>query len=393
MARRYVWQQARWPLFQVDAHACAVPLAAARLEQGKALGRLQEIGLPHATGVERQIWTDEAIATAAIEGEKLDFETVRSSVMRRLGEEGAGTRANRNVEGLLDVMQDAIRSYRGKLDDDRLVRWQSALFPGGTSGIRRISVGRYRDHDEPMQIVSGPVGREKVHYEAPRSSKIPREMARFLAWWEESRPGASASMDGIVRAALAHLWFETIHPFDDGNGRVGRAIVDMALAQDVGSPQRFCSMSRQLLAHRGAYYDALNAAQRGSLDATQWVLFFVDQFRSACLASQQVVQAATEKMRFWAIHSQGDLNHRQRKALQRMLDAGKDGFEGGMSAEKYGRLTGSSKATATRDLGEMLQAGLVVTTGRMKSTRYWLNIPGWSAGEARIELRPTRKRR
>ena len=255
-------------MFRFEAKALEAPLSVARLEQGQVLGLLKAIGLQETAGVEREIWTEEAMATAAIEGEKLDLETVRSSVMRRLGEDDAGTRATRNVDGLLDVMQDATTSFRDKLDDDRLMRWQSALFPGGTSGIHRIAVGKYRDHDDPMQIVSGPIGHEKVRYEALKSSDVPREMSRFLTWWEDSRPGASAEIHGIARAAIAHVWFETIHPFEDGNGRVGRAIIDMALAQDVESPQRYCSLSRQLLTTRDAYYDGLNAAQRGSLDVT-----------------------------------------------------------------------------------------------------------------------------
>jgi len=388
MAQTYIWQDEDWPRFRHDTEAWAAPLATARLEQGKALGRLQEIGLTETARVERQIWIDEAIATAAIEGEKLDLETVRSSVMRRLGEAGAGPRANRNVDGLLDVMQDAVGSHRDRLDDDRLQRWQSALFPGGTSGITRIVVGSYREHNQPMQIISGAIGHEKVHYEAPPSSIVPKEMKRFLGWWEDSRSQVKKGADGIIRAAIAHLWFETIHPFEDGNGRIGRALVDMALAQDADSTQRFCSMSRQLLAHRNAYYDALNEAQRGSVNVTPWILFFIEQFRSACVTSQGIVEMATEKTRFWAQHSKVDLNERQRKALQRMLDSGRDGFEGGMSAEKYGRLTSTSKSTATRDLAEMLNAGLLTTTGQMKSTRYWINIPGWSTGGAKAGFQP-----
>src|SRR5665213_728213 len=374
MAQTYIWQHPDWPELRHHAEAWARPLAAARLEQGRALGRLQEIGLAETVSVERQFWTDEAIATAGIEGEKLDLETVRSSVMRRLGEQGAGQRASRNVDGLLDVMQDALRSHRDDLDDDRLHRWQSALFPGGTSGLRSIAVGRYREHDEPMQIVSGAIGREKIHYEAPPSATVPKEMGRFLDRWNETRFQLKDGVDGIIRAAVVHLWFETIHPFEDGNGRIGRALVDMARAQDAQSSRRYCSLSRQLLANRNAYYDALNAAQRGSLDVTSWVVFFIEQFRSACVASQEIVQAASEKMRFWAQHGGVELNGRQRKALQRMLDAGRDGYEGGMSADKYRRLTGVSKATATRDLALMLGAGLLVSTGQLKSTRYWLDI-------------------
>lgn len=381
MAQTYIWQLADWPAFRFDVAALAAPLSLARLEQGKVLGLFRAIGVPEHAGVQRKIWIEEAMATAAIEGETLDLETVRSSVMRRLAEEGAGSRASRSVDGLLDVMQDATSSFRERLDDDRLIRWQSALFPGGTSGIRRIAVGTYRETDDPMQIVSGAVGHEKVRYEAPKSSDVPPEMTRFLGWWENSRPGASTPMDGVVRAAVAHLWFETIHPFEDGNGRVGRAVIDMALAQDVDNPQRFCSLSRQLMAQREAYYDGLNAAQRGSLDVTTWVSFFVERYRLACTASQQVVEAAIEKNRFWATHAHHNLNDRQRKAVKRMLDAGNGGFHGGMSAEKYSHLTGTSKATASRDLGDLQKAGLLVTTGRGRATRHWVNVPGWSTGE------------
>jgi Fic family protein len=380
MAQKYIWQQADWPKLRFDPDAVASGVASARQEQGKVLGLFKAVGLATDTiEVERHIWTDEAIATAAIEGEKLDLEAVRSSVMRRLGvDDDNPGRVSRSVDGLLDVMQDASTHFKEKLNDDRLGRWQSALFPGGTSGVRRIAVGRYRDHEDPMQIVSGPIGREKVHYEAPPSSQVAREMKRFLSWWEKTRPGRPGAPDGIVRAAIAHLWFETIHPFEDGNGRVGRALVDMALAQDVESPQRLYSMSRQLLSVRSRYYDELSAAQRGPVNVTPWVRFFIEQFTLSCAMSQQVVEAALTKSRFWAAHAQHDLNERQRKVMKRLLDAGKGGFEGGMSAEKYSNLTGASKSTATRDLAALLEAGLLVTTGQKKGTRYWPNLAGWA---------------
>ena len=380
MARSYIWQQPKWPDLKFEVGAVTADLASARHEQGKVLGLFRAVGFPaEAAEVERLIWTEEAVSTAAIEGEKLDLEAVRSSVMRRLGVEDENPgRVSRHVDGLLDVMQDATSAYRDKLDADRLHRWQSALFPGGTSGLHRIAIGRYRDHDDPMQIVSGPVGREKVHYEAPPSPQVEREMKRFLSWWESTRPGKAKAMDGIARAAIAHLWFETIHPYEDGNGRVGRALIDMALAQDVDSPQRLYSMSRQLLSVRARYYDELNAAQRGPVDVTRWVRFFIEQFRLSCIMSQGVVEAALDKSRFWAAHAQHDLNERQRKVMKRLLDAGKGGFAGGMSAEKYANLTGVSKSTATRDLVSLQEAGFLVTTGRMKGTRYWPNLPGWT---------------
>jgi len=379
MAQTWLWRHPEWPRLHYDVAALAVELSSARREQGKVIGLYRAVGLAaDAAEAQRAIWTEEALATAAIEGEKLDLGTVRSSVMRRLGvdEENPG-RIDRHVEGLLDVMQDATTAYRRKLDRDRLERWQSALFPGGTAGLHRIAVGRYRDHGDPMQIVSGAIGREKVHYEAPPSKAVDREMKRFLAWWEATRPGHARAMDGIARAAIAHLWFETIHPFEDGNGRVGRALVDMALAQDLDGPQRIYSVSRRLMAVRRRYYGELNAAQRGAADVTAWVAFFAGQFRLACITSQGVIEGALEKSRFWAAHAGRGLNERQRKVMQRLLDAGKGGFEGGMSAEKYAHLAGVSKSTATRDLGALQQAGLLVTTGQMKGTRYWVNLPGW----------------
>ncbi len=349
------------------------------------MGLFHAIGLHEAKDVARDIWTEEAVATAAIEGEKLDLAAVRSSVTRRLGAEDDGEkRVSRDVDGLLDVMQDAVGSFRERLDDDRLHRWHSALFPGGTTGIRRIAVGKYRTGDEPMQIVSGAVGREKVHYEAPPATLVPGEMRRFIEWWERTRPDREQGQptDGIVRAAIAHLWFETIHPFEDGNGRIGRAIIDMALAQDVQTDRRLYSMARQLMAERKAYYDNINAAQRGTLDVTTWVTFFVGQFTAACATSQRVVEAAIEKSKFWAAHARHALNDRQFKAVKRVLDAGKGGFEGGLSAEKYANLTEASKATATRDLTDLAKAGLLVSTGQGRGTRYWVNLPGWSTANS-----------
>lgn len=378
----YVWERPEWPNLFFDATLLTEALARARLEQGRVLGAFRAIGLPDSVGVERELWTGEAISTAAIEGEQLDLDTVRSSVMRRLGEENAGQRTNRHVDGLLDVMQDATASWRERLDDDRLTRWHSALFPGGTSGLRRITVGRYRDSTEPMQIVSGAVGKERVHYEAPASANMAREMAAFLDWWERTRRGSEHAIDGLLRAGIGHIWFETIHPFEDGNGRLGRALIDMALAQDIESPQRYCSLSTQLMAHRGAYYDALSAAQRGSVDVTAWLVFFIGQFHLASTAAQMAVDIAIERSRFWVAHADHPVNGRQRKVLQRMLDAGPGGFEGAMSTEKYSHLAPTTKVTASRDLADLSRLGLVVSTGKGRGTRYWINLPGWAADAA-----------
>jgi len=376
---QYVWQLPAWPVWRFDTLALTAPLAQARLHQGRVIGKAQAIGV---TGealaqVVNDIWIGEVIATAAIEGQKLDVEQVRSSVMRMLGM-GGNTHASRHVDGLVEVMHDATSNFGVPLDCDRLCRWQSALFPGGTSGIHRIDVGKFRTHEEAMQIVSGRPGREIVHFRAPDSANVASEMARFILWFNQ--PDA---MDGILRAAVAHLWFETIHPFEDGNGRVGRAVMDMAIARDSQSPTRLYSMSRQMEKNRAAYYDALNHAQRGDLDITNWLLWFVNQFSAACTKSEMLIDRALEKARYWATHAAQPFNERQRKTLQKLLDAGDGGFLGGLTAEKYCKITGASKATATRDLSDLLAREALFVRGIGKATKYYVNVPGWQHEEGK----------
>jgi Fic family protein len=376
----YIWQYPDWPSLRWDAPTLLADLQTARLQQGRLLGQADAIGLPSLREVSRDLWVREAMATAAIEGEQLDLAAVRSSVHHRLGLADTG-RPDRHVDGLVDVMQDAVEGYQAVLDEDRLCRWQAALFPGGTSGIRRITVGRYRDHTDPMQIISGRPGKEVVHYTAPPSAQVAAEMARFLAWFEATRPPADgeapAHSNGLVRAALAHLWFETIHPFEDGNGRIGRAIVDMAIAQDLGAATRLFSLSRQMLESRARYYEALNQAQCGDLDVTNWVRWFAQAFTRSCLSSQSVVKQAMDKAGFWLRAAQHPLSERQRKVLSRLLEAGDGGFLGGMSAEKYSKIAGVSKATATRDLAQMREWALLVVEGVGKATRYAVQVEGW----------------
>ncbi len=394
---RYIWQHPAWPKLTFDVAALAPALDQARLEQGRLLGLLGAIGLEQANAVQRELWVQEALATAAIEGEQLDLESLRSSVAHRLKLADAPG-ADRSVEGLVQVMGDALANHNAPLDLDRLCRWQSALFPGGTSGITRISVGRVRDHADAMQIVSGVLGREVVHYEAPASKQVIAEMDHFLAWFESTRPtDGAATVNGIARAALVHLWFESIHPFEDGNGRLGRALADMALAQDMhaqdaqASPAlvRVYGMAHQMLKTRAAYYDALNHAQRlrgiepeaSAIDATPWVQWFVQAFTSACIASQAVVRDATDKAHFRLRAAQCHIKPRQSKVLERLLEAGHvgsgGGFLGGMTNEKYAKITGTSKATATRDLADLLVHGLLRVEGLGKATRYAVNVPGW----------------
>lgn len=369
----YVWQRPAWPEWKYDIQALAAPLAHARVQQGRVMGKAEAVGISSADFalVANEIWIREVISTAAIEGQKLDFDQVRSSVMRMLGVAGAGP-SSRHVDGLVEVMHDAISNFAVPLNADRLCRWQSSLFPGGTSGISRIEVGKFRVFAEPMQIVSGQPGKEIMHYRAPDSDCLPAEMARFLDWFNQ--PNLA---EGIIRAAIAHLWFETIHPFEDGNGRVGRAILDMAIAQDIKSETRLYSMSRQLLENRAAYYDALNAAQKGDLNVTAWIAWFATQFAEACMKSEMLIDQALNKARYWSVHSSNTFNARQRKVLQKLLDAGDGGFLGGLTAEKYCKITSASKASATRDLTQLLQQGALRCVGIGKATKYYIDVPGW----------------
>lgn len=376
-----IWQLKGWPKFTTASPALAAALLQARKWQGEVIGRAAAVGLTlgltQSGSVLQEVMTQEVIATAAIEGEKLDPASVRSSILRQLGHLQTTDAAprSRHVDGLVDVIQDATLGFKQLLTEDRLLRWQSALFPGGTSGIRRIAVGRYRDHSDLMQIVSGQPGKEVIHYTAPPSAQVPAEMQAFLAWFAET-----TTQNGITRAAIAHLWFESIHPFEDGNGRIGRAIMDMALAQDLGETTRLYSLSSQLMQHRKGYYDALHQAQHGSLDVSDWVLWFTQQFSLACQATCALIDRALEKSTFWQTHSTTPLNERQRKVIQRLLDDGDGGFLGGLNADKYIKMTSTSKATATRDLADLVKNGLLRSTGQGKAVRYYVAVAGWEAG-------------
>jgi Fic family protein len=383
-----IWQLNDWPKFTTASPAVAAALLQARKWQGEVIGRAAAVGLTQSGSVLQEVMMQEVIATAAIEGEKLDPASVRSSILRQLGHfnhqlptTDAAPRS-RHVDGLVDVIQDATLGFKQALTEDRLLRWQSALFPGGTSGIRRIAVGRYRDHSDLMQIVSGQPGKEVIHYTAPPSSQVSAEMQAFLAWFAETSPqnGRMDGTNGITRAAIAHLWFESIHPFEDGNGRIGRAIMDMALAQDLGEATRLYSISSQLMQHRKGYYDALHQAQHGSLDVSAWVLWLTQQFSLACQATCALIDRALEKSTFWQTHSATPLNERQRKVIQRLLDDGDGGFLGGLNADKYMKMTSTSKATATRDLADLVKNGLLRSVGQGKAVRYHVAVTGWVSG-------------
>ncbi len=369
-----IWKDPAWPHLRFDIDRVEPALVAARRSQGLIAGKLAAIAREHRTTLEAEGWRQDAIATAAIEGERYDPISVGSSVARRLGLlEGHGPHVPRGIEGLLDVMEDAVNRSSEPLTHERLWAWQAAMFPDGRSGLRTVAVGAYRSHAEPMQIVSGPQGREKVHYEAPPSIEVPADMELFIRWFN-----GSLGRDPLMVAALSHVWFESIHPFEDGNGRVGRALIDLVLAREMGRASRVIRMSQQLLKVREAYYEQLQEAR--SVDVTAWIVWFLAQVQASCEDAGRIVDQTLQKTRFWSDHRDVDLSSRQRKVVNLLLDAGPGGFEGGMSTRKYGSIGATSRATASRELLDLERAGLLRRVGDGRSTRYYIGLDGWGPG-------------
>jgi Fic family protein len=356
----WIWQQSDWPKFRRDPGHLAPMLASARLAQGKVLGVTRLLDASLTLEAVAAILVEDGVTTAAIEGERLDPNAVRSSVARHLGLPTAGLPPpQRAVDGLVDVLLDATAHHDRALTRERLLGWQAALFPTGRSGLRAIRTGELRGA-EPMRVVSGGIGRERVHFEAPPRAGLEGELERFLAWFEAPSP----DVDGLVRAGLAHLWFVTLHPFEDGNGRLARAITDMALAQDERQRMRVFSLSAQLLRERETYYTLLERTQRGGLDVTGWLAWFLTQVESAAVGAEVTVADTLAKARFWLRHQATDLSERQRKVLNRLLAAGRRGFEGGINTRKYMGLTRASRATAYRELADLVVKGCLRPTGK-----------------------------
>jgi Fic family protein len=353
MASKYIHELKEWPQFRWDQEQLAERLAAVRHRQGRLIGRMEGLGFTLRSEAMLQTLTEEVVKSSEIEGETLNKEQVRSSIARRLGMDiGALTPSERNVEGVVEMMLDATQKFDRPLTDERLFGWHAALFPTGRSGMSRIRVGGWRDdRSGPMQVVSGPIGREKVHYEAPSFKRLKQEMKAFLAWFN-----GRETTDPVLKAAVAHLWFVTIHPFDDGNGRIARAIADMALARSENSPQRFYSMSAQIRAERNAYYDILEATQKGNLDLTAWLEWFLGCLDRAFDGAETILAAVLAKARFWERHDGEPFNDRQRKALNRLLD----GFEGNLTSSKWAALCKTSQDTASRDIDDLVKRGILV---------------------------------
>ncbi|HBG06745.1 MAG: cell filamentation protein Fic [Geobacteraceae bacterium GWC2_58_44] len=366
--KQYIWQQEEWPHFTWDSDALLSPLGECRLRQGKLLSKLETMGLKLDREAQADVLVEETIKTAAIENEQLDVRSVRSSVARRLGLPFAGLPFDRRIDDLVSVLLDATHNYDQALTRDRLWGWQAALFPSGYSGMHKIKVGGWRDTTEPMRVVSGPIGREKIHYEAPPSAALNPEMEKFLKWFADSR----GNLEGIVRAGLAHLWFVTIHPFDDGNGRLARAITDMAMAQDDSQQARYYSLSSQIMADRESYYDILEQTQQGSCEVTGWLVWFLNCFSRSMERSEGIMNGAWSKAYFWRNYDESKLSDRQKKVVNRLLDAGPEGFEGGMTTQKYASMTHCSRATAYRELDQLSEIGVLQRVGQGRAVRYHL---------------------
>lgn len=368
----YIWQKSTWPDFHWDGAALLDLLGECRFRQGQLLARLKGLGFEMQQQARADVLVEEALKTSAIEGEMLQPDMVRSSVARMLGLPTAGLPAvvDRRTDGVVEILLDASRNYTEPPSAQRLFGWHAALFPTGYSGLRRIKVAGWRDDAAgPMRVVSGPLDRERVHYLAPPAERLESEMQRFIHWWAKG----SRSLDGVLRAGVAHLWFVAIHPFDDGNGRIARALTEMALAGDEDQPYRCYSLSAQIMQEREAYYRILEHASQGDGEITEWLSWFLSCMTRAIGRSEELLSIVLEKHRFWQHNAGKALSGRQQKVINRLLDAGSEGFEGGMTNRKYAGIAHVSRATAQRELADLLGKGLLrLNPGGGRSTSYSL---------------------
>lgn len=354
----YIWQAPDWPQWRFDLEALAGPLADVSLAQGMLMGRLRDVGMPLRDQASLGALTEDVVKTSAIEGEVLDVASVRSSIARRIGVDiGALAPVDRHVEGVVEMILDATGNCHAPVTRERLFSWHAALFPTSYSGMSRINVGTWRtDADGPMQVVSGPLGRQRVHFEAPAAKRVDADMRAFLAWLNAPEPVAGGSMTPpLLKAGLAHLWFVTVHPFDDGNGRIARAIGDMLLARADGSPQRFYSLSAQIQRERNAYYAILENTQKQSMDVTEWLAWFLATLRRAVDHANEVLDKVLAKTNYWQRWGAEPLNERQAKLLNRLLD----GFEGKLTTTKWAAIAKCSPDTALRDITDLLNRNML----------------------------------
>jgi len=355
MARKYIHELVGWPGFTWNPKTLASLLSGVRLRQGLLLGKMRGYGFASRSTATLKVLTEETIKSSAIEGVVLDPENVRSSLAHRLGLEVGGLKVHkdRNVDGVVEMMLDATQKFNERLTKERLFDWHADLFPGVRTTSDKFRVGAWRDDSHgPMQAVSGPIGRHKIHYEAPAAVRVDSEMGRFLKWLD-----GNEQEDPVLRAGIAHLWFVTIHPFEDGNGRIGRAIAEMCLARSDGGAQRFYSMSSQILEERKGYYDVLEKTQAGSLDITEWLTWFLGCLDRAIEQSSRISDSALEKELFWQDLKKRSLalNDRQKKVLNKLFS----GFEGKLTRDKWMKITKASSRTALRDIEELIAAGVM----------------------------------
>ena len=366
---QYIWQSNDWPNWHFDLAALAGPMAEVSRAQGILMGRLADVGMSLRNQASLAALTEDVIKTSEIEGEQLNIESVRSSIARRMGVNiGALAPVDRHVEGVVEMVLDATANGHAPVSRKRLFGWHAALFPTGYSGLSKIKVGAWRDDSSgPMQVVSGPIGRQKVHFEAPPADRLGAETSQFLNWLN-----SASNEPQLLKAGLGHLWFVTLHPFDDGNGRIARAIGDLLLARADGSPQRFYSLSAQIQRDRKAYYDILERAQKRSMDVTEWLAWFLDTLHRAVDQAQRTLDAVLAKAHFWQRFAGTPMNERQAKLLNKLLD----GLEGKLTSSKWAAIAKCSPDTALRDINELLAHGALrksVAGGR--STSYELNDP------------------
>jgi len=362
----YIHERPGWPDFKWDSEALAGALAAVRHKQGRHIGKMETLGFDFRTEASLTALTVEVVKTSAIEGENLNPDEVRSSIARKLGLDVAGLpRPGREVEGVVEMMLDATRNFDTPLTAGRLFDWHAALFPTGRSGIGRITVGAWRTGEAgPMQVVSGPIGKERVHFEAPPAERIESEMESFLQWFN-----MRMALDPVLKAGIAHFWFVTLHPFEDGNGRIARAIAEMALSQADGTKERFYSMSSGIEAERREYYLQLESAQSGSLDITAWLAWFLACLDRTIEGADTVLASVLYKAKLWQRINPTPVNERQRKVINRMLD----NFEWHLATSKYAKLAECSNDTALRDIRALLERGIIVKNpGGGRSTSYRL---------------------
>ncbi len=358
----YIHEHAEWPNLKWDEKKLSQLLSDTRFLQGTLAGKMQAIGFSEKNEANLQTLTSDIIKSSEIEGEKLNLGSVRSSVARRLGIDIAGASpSDHNVEGIVEMMLDATQKYSEPLTIERLFSWHAALFPTGRSGMYKINVGSFRDDKKgPMQVISGNIGREKIHFEAPAAEKLRDEMSVFVDWYNTQK------IDPLIKAAVAHIWFLTIHPFDDGNGRMARALTDLLLARSENSSQRFYSLSSQIYTERESYYHNLEESQKGGTDITTWIIWFLNCLSKAIGNSEHALANVLSKSQFWQTHAKLNFNERQKKILTLL----QENFNGNLTSSKWAKLGKCSQDTAGRDIEDLIKKNILLKKGDGRSTHY-----------------------